>query len=308
MNTGGFQPIVPLGGVLGWRLLERTEEAQRAAFARGPALARDLAYFRDNVAGADTAAKLVADPRLLRVALGAFGLEEEANKQALIRRVLESDPSDPTGFARRLVDPRYRRLAAAFGYGDLFGPRVARPGFAAEIAAAHEERRFEAAVGEADPAMRLALNARREIARYADAADPDGAAWFQVMGDRPMRAVFDAAFGLPASFSQIGIDQQREVLRDRNRRLFGDSSLAVFKDPAKVDELIRRFLVRDAAGRGPSAATRGMAALTVLQSGGTEGMQTLDSDLQRLLMQGTISREDAAQIADNPENFRKGLF
>lgn len=47
---------------------------------------------------------------------------------------------------------------------------------------------------------------------------------------------------------------------------------------------------------------------TVLQSGGTEGMQTLDSDLQRLLMQGTISREDAAQIADNPENFRKGLF
>lgn len=47
---------------------------------------------------------------------------------------------------------------------------------------------------------------------------------------------------------------------------------------------------------------------TVLQSGGTEGMQTLDSDLQRLLMQGTIAREDAAQIADNPENFRKGIF
>ncbi len=47
---------------------------------------------------------------------------------------------------------------------------------------------------------------------------------------------------------------------------------------------------------------------TVLQSGGTEGMQTLDADLQRLVMQGKIAREDAAQIADNPDNFRKSIF
>ena len=47
---------------------------------------------------------------------------------------------------------------------------------------------------------------------------------------------------------------------------------------------------------------------TVLQSGGTEGMQTLDQDLQRLLMQGMITRDDAAHIADNPENFRRSIL
>ncbi len=47
---------------------------------------------------------------------------------------------------------------------------------------------------------------------------------------------------------------------------------------------------------------------SVLQAGGTEGMQTLDQDLQRLLMQGTITREDAMQIADNPEMFNRALF
>jgi twitching motility protein PilT len=47
---------------------------------------------------------------------------------------------------------------------------------------------------------------------------------------------------------------------------------------------------------------------SILQAGGTEGMQTLDQDLQRLLMQGNILRDDAIQIADNPEVFARGLY
>ena len=47
---------------------------------------------------------------------------------------------------------------------------------------------------------------------------------------------------------------------------------------------------------------------SLIQSGGKEGMQTLDMDLQRLLDQGLILREDAIQIAENPEVFEKGIF
>lgn len=42
---------------------------------------------------------------------------------------------------------------------------------------------------------------------------------------------------------------------------------------------------------------------SVMQSGGVEGMQTLDQDLQRLVSQGVIERSSAAQIADNPKLF-----
>jgi Tfp pilus assembly pilus retraction ATPase PilT len=40
-----------------------------------------------------------------------------------------------------------------------------------------------------------------------------------------------------------------------------------------------------------------------MQSGGVEGMQTLDQDLQRLVAQGQIDRSMAAQIANNPKLF-----
>ena len=47
---------------------------------------------------------------------------------------------------------------------------------------------------------------------------------------------------------------------------------------------------------------------SLIQSGGQEGMQTLDQDLQRLLCQGLINREDALHIAEDPELFQKGIF
>lgn len=47
---------------------------------------------------------------------------------------------------------------------------------------------------------------------------------------------------------------------------------------------------------------------SLIQSGGQDGMQTLDQDLQRLLHKGEIERSDAIQIADNSELFEKGIF
>ena len=47
---------------------------------------------------------------------------------------------------------------------------------------------------------------------------------------------------------------------------------------------------------------------TVLQSGGTEGMQSMDQDLLRLVQQGKIDRTDAATVAENPDMFEKGIF
>ena len=47
---------------------------------------------------------------------------------------------------------------------------------------------------------------------------------------------------------------------------------------------------------------------SLVQAGGKEGMQTLDQDLQRLLDQGLINRDDAIQIAEKPEIFEKGVF
>ncbi|MGG7566702.1 DUF1217 domain-containing protein [Rhodovulum sp. DZ06] len=263
-----FQPSVPLSGIGGWKLLQRTEATQRAAFETSPQIARDIQYFKDNIASADTAEKLVSDPRLLKVALGAFGLEEEAFKKALIQRALEDGSTDPNSIAVKMVDPRWKRFSAGFGYGDLLGAKTGYIGFGDKIAKQYLDRQFDLAVGESDDSLRLALNFRREISRYANGAQPDGYTWFEALGDRPVRAVLEKAFGLPTEFGKLDIDRQRDEMKDRMRDMSGTSSLAGFNDPEVVEKALTRFLARTAAESGPNATTRGMAALTMLQSGG----------------------------------------
>lgn len=272
-----FVPALPLGGLGGWRFLERTEATQRAAFEKSPELARDVAHFREKIGAVTTAEELVGDFRLLRVALGAFGLDEDAGKQALIRKVLESDPLDPRSFANRMVDSRYHKLAAAFGFGGVTGAQTGRSGFADKIVEPYKARQFDVAVGVGDEDMRLALNYRREIATHAAEAGSETAAWYRILGDPPVRKVLEAAFGLSSEIGALDVDQQLVVFREHARKLFGDDAPARLAEPEMVDLAIRRFLLRRDIERGPSAGTPGFAALSLLRggAGGSDGIANL---------------------------------
>ena len=47
---------------------------------------------------------------------------------------------------------------------------------------------------------------------------------------------------------------------------------------------------------------------SIIQSGGVEGMQSLDQDLQRLVTQGSIERKTAKNIAENPKLFAQNVL
>lgn len=271
-----FQPNIPMTGPAGWRFLARTQDAQQAAFEKGPQLQREIAYFVGKIAGVATAADLVADRRLLKIALGAFGLEGEIDKKAFVRKVLDEGTDDPRAFANRLTAPGYKDLAAAFGFGNAAGAQTAASGFADRIATAYKTRAFEAAVGETNNDLRLAMNFRREMAELSKGAE--GGSWFAVLGSKPLRTVIEKAFGLPKEFAKIDIDRQRDILRDKTGRLFGTGDLTAFADPANVENAITRFLARAQLEAGPSASTPGSAALTLLRnatSGGSAGLSNL---------------------------------
>lgn len=266
-----YVPALPAGGLLGWRLLERTEDAQRAAFAADAQVSRLSTYFAENVAAADTAEKLVADRQLLEVALTAFGLQDDLNKQAFIRQVLDSDPLDAESFANRLVDQRYRDLMNAFNYQGLTGPKIAQSDFAANIVADYQAQGFELAVGNSDEDMRLALNFRRAIADYAvEESGDDGVtrevSWLRILGDPPMRAVLEAALGLPSETASIALDQQTDAFRDKARDVLGGDAMADLASDDGVETLIRRFLLRQQIEAGPGPGVPGFAALSLLQS------------------------------------------
>jgi hypothetical protein len=261
-----FQPLLPLGGYAGWRFLSSSLESQVARFAKDPVQARDMTYFRENIGQVTTAEELVSDFRLLRVALSAFGLQDDLPNRAFIRTALAEGVTDDGALANRLADKRYRAFSEAFGFGGPQPPKTQLPGFAERILARFERQTFEQAVGAQNEDMRLALTAQREVSELAGRGLTDTTAWLSVLGNPPLRKVFETAFGLPASIGTLDLDQQLKAFRNGADRLFGSSEFAQFADPDRLEGVIRAFTFRAEAAAGPSPLTPGYAALTLLQS------------------------------------------
>ena len=264
-----FSPVLVGSGYTGWLFLKRTMETQQTVAEADPALKRDEAYFRENIGKVTTAEELVSDRRLLRVALGAFGLDDDINSSFFIRKVLEDGTTDSAALARKLADKQYAKLSAAFGFGDAETSYNQMDGFADKVIEAYKTRQFEISVGETDDSMRLALNAERELADIASGGGSNDAKWFTVMGSEPLRSVFETALGLPTGFGLLDIDKQLEMLRSKTEALLGDGEITQFAEPEQMEKLIRRFMLRTEASQGYSLSTPGAGALQLLQSGGT---------------------------------------
>jgi hypothetical protein len=259
-----MQPLLPLGGYAGWRFLSQSLPVQMERFAASPLETRDAAYFRETIASVSTPEALVSDYRLLRVSLGAYGLQDDLPNRAFIRTLLEQGTTEDGALANRLADKRYRSFVEAFGFGGPLPPKTGQPGFADRMLARFTRQSFEEAVGTQDETLRLALTAQRDLADLTARGLPETTAWLSVLGTPPLRKVFETALGLPTSIGTLDLDRQVRAFRDAADRTLGQADVAQFADPDRVEDLIRVFTLRAEAASGPSPLTPGYAALTLL--------------------------------------------
>jgi Protein of unknown function (DUF1217) len=260
-----FQPVIPIGGFAGWSFLKRTMGSQQAALQAAPTNARDEAYFKANIGKVRTADDLVNDRRLLSVALTAYGLEGDINNKAFIRKVLADGTLSDTALSTRLADKRYQKFSAAFGFGDFSVPRTQLSDFADKTLALFRTRQFEEAVGTQNNAFRLGLNTERELGELAARPTAEDTKWFTILGNAPLRQVFQTALGLPSSFASIDLDKQLVTLKARTKAQFGDAGISQFTDPKKVQNLIRSYLVRNEIAGSDTGLSSSSAALQLLQ-------------------------------------------
>ena len=236
---------------------------------------REVGYFRENIGAVSSPEDLVDDRRLRAVALGAFGLDDDIDSKAFIRKVLEEGIADRQSLANRLSDSRYRAFSEAFGFGNGLPPNTLRPGFGEEIAEAYLARQFEAGVGQSDPALRLALGLERELPEIAARAATNDTKWLTVMGNRPLREVFETALGLPDSFGALDIDRQLSEFKDRAERFLGVSDFSDFSESETQDELLRLYLVRAQLEGSAAGASVSSPALTLLRAASAPGLLSL---------------------------------
>lgn len=240
-----YQPIVAGTGLVAWNFLQRTMDTQIAAFQESPEISRDVDYFTENIGKIENAEDLVADRRLLTVALGAFGLDADIDSAFFIKTILAEGSQADDSLANKMADSRYVEFAEAFGFGDIGGPWHKSENFAAKMTEAHTTRQFEIAVGEQNESLRFAMNAARSLEEISVNASSDNTKWFSILGSAPLRSVMETTFNLPTSFGALDLDKQLEVFRGRMTKLTGDGEISQFVSSEARDTLVQRYLMMD---------------------------------------------------------------
>ena len=107
----GFEPTVFTGGLSGWNLIQKQYDVQYEAFKKNPTLENELSYFKEKIQNVKTVDDLVADRRLMTVALSAFSMEDNIDFNALNKKILSEE-----GYAEKFSDSRYEELSGFFDF------------------------------------------------------------------------------------------------------------------------------------------------------------------------------------------------
>lgn len=258
-----YQIVTGQSGLAGWRILTRTATTQRTIVGNEAGVRQQQDHARQKLAVTDSAEKLVDDYRLLKTTLEAYGLEADIGSKSFLVKVLQSDVSDPKSLANRLSDKRYLAMAKDLGFGTL-NPTPPDPAKIDALLNKHLSAVFEARIGESDPTLRLAMNAKRELAALAGSPGSDATKWYTVMGSTPLRKVVDGAFGFGAAYGKLPVERQVQEYRAAATKLFGTTGFAQLSDPAKLDKLIDRFVLKASITSSTPTVSGYATALTLL--------------------------------------------
>ncbi len=245
---------------LGLRIADATREARVTAIRDSAEHSRAIATFRERIADVRNVSDLMADRDLYVFVMKAFDLENQIFGKAMIRKVLESDPTKPDALVRRLTDPRFLELHKGLGFGpDGKGNvSVSDKSWQDDIVARYVERQFINGQAAQSESVANVLEFRQKAPRVNT--------WFDVLKDPVMAQFMRTALGLPDESVRLDIDRQAALLGTK-------FDLEKLQDPQERKRLERLYTIitdaRDTSRVAQNAAVQIMSG--VINSAAGEG-------------------------------------
>ncbi len=187
---------------------------------------REVDYYQSHIVEVKSIDDFLADARLFKFAMKAYGLEEMDYAKAFMRKALKEGVDDKASFANRLSDERYKTFVQTFDFKTYGADTTTRPAVRTATVDAYVRQSLESDAGVADDGVRLALYFKRKAPEIRSALD--------ILADKALGQVVRTALGLPAETASADIDAQAALI---NRKL----DVASLQDPAALETFIRRF-------------------------------------------------------------------
>ncbi|MBB3808016.1 DUF1217 domain-containing protein [Pseudochelatococcus contaminans] len=188
----------------------------------------DVDAFYEGLDEIKTADDLTKNVQVLSIGLRAFDLENLIGKETAIVAALKGD-TRALSFSNAKERENFESFKAVFAFESDGTPTVAPLVRDVEkTVQAYIRQTLELDIGNEDNNVRLALNFQR---RAADIKSP-----YDILADEALAAVIRTAYGIPAETATADVDAQARLITSQ-------LDIEDFQDPAKVEKLIRRFLL-----------------------------------------------------------------
>ncbi|TVR08968.1 MAG: DUF1217 domain-containing protein [Salinarimonadaceae bacterium] len=200
------------------RALERT--------AQSPMTARAIAHYEERIGQIKSIDDFMADERVYRFALKAYGLEDMAYAKAFIRKALEGGIDDRDSFANQLADRRYREFVEAFNFKRYGSATTSFSRTQSGAVERYVRQTLEESEGAQNEGVRLALYFARKAPTLKNA--------YEILADPALLKVAQTALGLSPQTGTADVDRQAATLERQIR-------ISELKDPATLEKFLARF-------------------------------------------------------------------
>ncbi len=249
-----------------YQIVTRNMDRTREALVTRQQEEREIQYFAENIGQISTGEELLADSRLYRFAMRAYGLESQIFAKGLMKKVFEEGVAQEDSQANKMTDRRFREIAAAFQFAEVGNGRTRDPAFVAEVLNLYTAVRVEEE--QRNEGVRLALYFERK----ADGVDN----WFEVLADKALAEVARVGLGFSKESAAGNLDRYVERLEER-------MPLEDLKDPEKLEKFLKTFAIRWDIETGAALASQQarVGLFTPLGQGGFFGIagSTLEAAL-----------------------------
>ena len=168
--------------------------------AQKPAVKTATAYYNANIGKVSTIAQFVGNYRLLSYALQAYGLGNQINSTALIKKVLQEGVTSSKALANTLPNTAWKAFAKAFDFVDSGATPPKSASSVATTTGNYVEQQLESDQGQSDPGVQLAL--------YFKRVAPTITSGYGILADKNLLEVAQTIFSLPATSSSAQIDAE----------------------------------------------------------------------------------------------------
>jgi len=237
ISTSGLSPILAIG------LIERNRDQFETSLRNEPMAKREIDAFRERIGSIASVDDLLKDREVHSFVMKAFGLESEIFANAMMKKIMTSDPLDKSSLVNRLTDTRYREINRVMGFAT--DGSVARLDFGSAtwtdaLVERYVDQRLIDGQMDANPSVGIALDFERKA--------PTLTSWYKVLSDKAMGQFFRTAFGLPDSVAQGDVDAQVRLLESRMK-------IEELQDPEIRQKLVRQYgAIAGALESGPARA------------------------------------------------------